>query len=242
MKTIIENNIVGKGLLLLLWFLKAANAASDADSQSSGEAVFEKTESEIYAVLFPWFVQIIGVVTYYVISRYAHFVPSTAAMFVVGALIGFAVPRVEAENDITSSAATWIGMEGKVLLLVFFPGLMFLEAYSVDFVLFIEAFWQIIWLAFPMVLAGTALTALVANYMFDFGWSFDLCMTFGGILSATDPVAISILIKELGAPARLQVSSSRIICHALSTSVHEAYSLYADYIFFERCTSLEKVS
>jgi NhaP-type Na+/H+ or K+/H+ antiporter len=129
-------------------------------------------------------------------------------MFIVGALIGFAVPRMEAENDVTSSAATWIGMEGKVLLLVFFPGLMFLEAYSVDFVLFVEAIWQILWLAFPMVLAGTILTALVANFMFDYGWSFDLCMTFGGILSATDPVAISILMKELGAPARLQVSAS----------------------------------
>lgn len=202
MKTNID--VVGRGLLLVC-LLRAAHAASEADSD---EAVFEQMESEIYAVLFPWFVQIIGVLAYYIISRYAHFVPSTAAMFIVGALIGFAVPRMEAENDVTSSAATWIGMEGKVLLLVFFPGLMFLEAYSVDFVLFVEAFWQILWLAFPMVLAGTILTALVANFMFDYGWSFDLCMTFGGILSATDPVAISILMKELGAPARLQVSAS----------------------------------
>lgn len=202
MKTNID--VVGRGLLLVC-LLRAVHAASETDSD---EAVFEQVESEIYAVLFPWFVQIIGVLAYYIISRYAHFVPSTAAMFIVGALIGFAVPRMEAENDVTSSAATWIGMEGKVLLLVFFPGLMFLEAYSVDFVLFVEAIWQILWLAFPMVLAGTILTALVANFMFDYGWSFDLCMTFGGILSATDPVAISILMKELGAPARLQVSAS----------------------------------
>jgi NhaP-type Na+/H+ or K+/H+ antiporter len=202
MKTNID--VVGRGLLLVC-LLRAVHAASETDSD---EAVFEQMESAIYAVLFPWFVQIIGVLAYYIISRYAHFVPSTAAMFIVGALIGFAVPRMEAENDVTSSAATWIGMEGKVLLLVFFPGLMFLEAYSVDFVLFVEAIWQILWLAFPMVLAGTILTALVANFMFDYGWSFDLCMTFGGILSATDPVAISILMKELGAPARLQVSAS----------------------------------
>jgi len=26
------------------------------------------------------------------------------------------------------------------------------------------------------------------------GWSFDLCMTFGAILSATDPVAVSVLM------------------------------------------------
>lgn len=39
--------------------------------------------------------------------------------------------------------------------------------------------------AFPMVLAGAALTALYAFYLFPYGWSFNLAMTFGSILSAT---------------------------------------------------------
>ena len=56
-----------------------------------------------------------------------------------------------------------------------------------------------------MVLAGTSLTALVAYFIFPYGWSFDLCMTFGSILAATDPVAVAVLLNELGAPPRLKV-------------------------------------
>ena len=55
------------------------------------------------------------------------------------------------------------------------------------------------------MLAGTVLTALVAFYIFPFGWSFNLAMTFGSILSATDPVAVAALMEELGAPPRLKV-------------------------------------
>jgi hypothetical protein len=197
-------------LLVLYPTVTVVHASSFSSSEESEESVFEAMENEIYAVLFPWFIQFLGVAAYYVLSRHAHILPATAIMFVIGALIGFAVPRVVPANDITRSAEAWIGMEGKVLLLVFLPGLLFLDSYKMDFHLFVMTFWQIVILAFPMVLVGTVLTALVAKYMFvDFGWSFDLCMTFGAILSATDPVAIAVLLNELGAPARLQVSSSK---------------------------------
>jgi len=56
-----------------------------------------------------------------------------------------------------------------------------------------------------MVLAGTALTALIAYYIFPYGWSFNLAMTFGAILSATDPVAVAALLEQVGAPPRLKV-------------------------------------
>lgn len=203
-----------RGFVFWVWLLHTITvhvyASSSTSGEESEEPVFESMNNEIYAVLFPWFVQFLGVAAYYLLSRYAHIIPATAVMFVVGALIGFAVPRVP-ENDITRSAETWIGIEGKVLLLVFLPGLLFLDSYKMDFHLFVMTFWQVVILAFPMVLAGTVLTALVAKYMFDFGWSFDLCMTFGSILSATDPVAIAVLLNELGAPARLQVSTTYYI-------------------------------
>ncbi|KAL7448997.1 hypothetical protein ACHAWC_001106, partial [Mediolabrus comicus] len=70
------------------------------------------------------------------------------------------------------------------------------------------SFFQLLIFAFPMVLAGTALTACVAYYIFPYGWSFDLCMTFGSILCATDPVAVAVLLNELGAPPRLKMHVS----------------------------------
>ena len=47
----------------------------------------------------------------------------------------------------------------------------------------------------------------IKSYLFDYQWSFDLSMTFGSILAATDPVAVSALLNELGAPPRLKVRS-----------------------------------
>lgn len=52
---------------------------------------------------------------------------------------------------------------------------------------------------------GTALTACVAYFIFPYGLSLDLSMTFGAILLATDPVAVAVLLNELGAPPRLKV-------------------------------------
>lgn len=128
------------------------------------------------------FVEITGVFVYFFLSRYAHAIPYTAVMFIVGFFIGFSVQRVNS-NGITDSTQLWLGIEGEVILLVFLPGLLYLDSYNIDVHLFIQSFWQLVVFAFPMVLGGTTLTALVAYYIFPYGWSFDLCMTFGSILA-----------------------------------------------------------
>jgi NhaP-type Na+/H+ or K+/H+ antiporter len=92
-----------------------------------------------------------------------------------------------------------------VLLLVFLPGLVFKDSSSLNVHLFEKSFWQCIIFAFPVVLAGTVLTALIAFHIFPYGWSFNLSMTFGSILSATDPVAVAALLDAVGAPPRLKM-------------------------------------
>lgn len=49
------------------------------------------------------------------------------------------------------------------------------------------------------------LSFLALKYMFPYNWSFNLCMTFGAILSGTDPVAVAGLLNALGAPPRLKM-------------------------------------
>ena len=39
-----------------------------------------------------------------------------------------------------------------------------------------------------------------------YAWSFDACMIFGSILSATDPVAVVALLDDLGAPHKLSIA------------------------------------
>lgn len=197
------------------------HATSAADGGDNGhDSGHELTEHEIAegghhavkAVFFPWFAEIIGVFGYYVVSRYAHQVPYTALMFVVGACIGWSVKIYDDNdfhtNDIVESAGTWLNINGHVILLVFLPGLLYLDSFNIDVHLFTQSFAQLLTFAFPMVLAGTTLTALVARFIFPYGWSFDLCMTFGSILAATDPVAVAVLLNELGAPPRLKIHVS----------------------------------
>lgn len=64
---------------------------------------------------------------------------------------------------------------------------------------------QCVHLPRPQVLLGTVLTAMVVYYIFPVDWSFFLCLTFGAILSATDPVAVAALLEEVGAPPRIKI-------------------------------------
>jgi NhaP-type Na+/H+ or K+/H+ antiporter len=129
-------------------------------------------------------------------------------MFITGAIMGYITTQSQDDNAIMTSTRMWLGINGEIIILAFLPGLLFLDSYNINVYLFKRSFSQILTFAFPMVLAGTALTACVAYYIFPYGWSFDLSMTFGAILSATDPVAVAVLLNELGAPSRLKVHVS----------------------------------
>jgi NhaP-type Na+/H+ or K+/H+ antiporter len=50
----------------------------------------------------------------------------------------------------------------------------------------------------PGVLVGTALTALLVKYTFPYNWSWVEALLFGAMFSATDPVAVVAVLKEVG--------------------------------------------
>jgi len=161
-------------------------------------------------VLFPWFALAMGTFAYFFLSRYVPWLPLTAVMFIIGTLIGVASVRIDTNDNVLKESvlAFWRRIDSEVLLLTFLPGLIAKDALSMDFHLFQVTFWQCFMFAFPMVLAGTALTALIGYFIFPYGWSFNFAMMFGSILSATDPVAVSALLDSLGAPPRLKVHIS----------------------------------
>ena len=128
-------------------------------------------------------------------------------MFLIGTTIGVTIVALDFEPDDQAavSAQMWAAIDSEVLLLVFLPGLLFKDAYGMNVHLFRCGFFQCFNFAFPCVLIGTFATAAIASNIFPYGWSWDLCMTFGAILSATDPVAVAALLEEVGAPPRLKV-------------------------------------
>ena len=52
----------------------------------------------------------------------------------------------------------------------------------------------------PGVLIGMGLTAVLVKYTFPYNWSWIQCLLFGGVLSATDPVAVAAILSEVALP------------------------------------------
>jgi NhaP-type Na+/H+ or K+/H+ antiporter len=181
---------------------------TENDLHTEEEEEVEEEIEQVYAVLMPWFVQAVGVVVFYMLTRHFHAVPYTAVLFVTGTVMGVGAVRSGFSDQLTLSISQWTNIDSEVLFCVFLPGLLFKDALEINFHLFVFSFWQLLLLAFPMVLAGTMLTACVALYVFPYGWTFHHALTFGAILAATDPVAVSALLNEVGAPPRLKTHIS----------------------------------
>ncbi|KAF7827546.1 sodium/hydrogen exchanger 8 isoform X1 [Senna tora] len=62
---------------------------------------------------------------------------------------------------------------------------------------------QMILLAGPGVLISTFCLGSVLKFTFPYNWSWKTSLLLGGLLSATDPVAVVALLKELGASKKL---------------------------------------
>lgn len=164
------------------------NNITDTHSEEEGEHHIEPA----YAVLFPSFTLTLGITVFLFLSRYLQALPYTALMFILGTLMGIGAELINNTKDhINESIRLWIPIDSEVLLLVFLPGLIFKDSFGLNVHLFRMATTQCLIFAFPLVLVGTALTALIAKYIFPYNWSLDLCFTFGSILAATDPVAVA---------------------------------------------------
>jgi Na+:H+ antiporter len=92
----------------------------------------------------------------------------------------------------------------ELLFSVFLPGLVFEAAFHIEF----KEFWRnrlaVVSLAVPGVIAATALTAFILTPVAArFNWHYAL--VFGALISATDPIAVVAIFKNLGAPKRLAV-------------------------------------
>jgi CPA1 family monovalent cation:H+ antiporter len=99
----------------------------------------------------------------------------------------------------------------KELLFPFFlPGLIFAAGFHIDF----KEFWRnrlaIASLAVPGVVSATALTASILTPVagtlhFASGLNWREARVFGALVSATNPIAVVTIFRNLGAPKRLAV-------------------------------------
>jgi CPA1 family monovalent cation:H+ antiporter len=93
--------------------------------------------------------------------------------------------------------------EPELILLVFLPGLLFEASYHIDLSLLRTNLRAILLLAIPGVLISTFAVGFFLHWGLDL--SLIQALLFGVIISATDPIAVVALFKELGVTRRLGI-------------------------------------
>jgi len=87
------------------------------------------------------------------------------------------------------------------ILYVFLPILVLESSFNVKALVWRRIFWHATLLAFPGVLFATFATAFLARvFCVSYDWCWPMWVLLGSVLSATDPVAVVALLKDLGAP------------------------------------------
>ncbi len=106
-------------------------------------------------------------------------------------------------------------LDPHLVLYVFLPILIFEAAYALDVHVFKKSFWNAFYMAGPGIVTATMMTGGCVIAIYSLGWGLTdwnistgnvgiyLAMLFGAVASATDPVAVVALLKELGASKKL---------------------------------------
>lgn len=124
--------------------------------------------------------------------------PYTVGLVIVGLLLGALSQRVEFLEPLRE-----LTLSPEIILFVFLPTLIFESAFNLDSRLLSQNLAPVLALAAPGLLLSTAIVGSLLALLtpLDLGPA----LLFGALISATDPVAVIALFKEVGAPKRLTI-------------------------------------
>ncbi len=132
------------------------------------------------------------------VSKRLDKIPLTILLVFVGMVIAAAGQQVPVLGAVTEFRLT-----PELVLFVFIPTLIFESAFNLDARQVSRNIWPILTLAIPGLLLSTVIIGSIIQYFTDFDWMVSLLL--GAILSATDPVAVISIFKQLGVPERLTI-------------------------------------
>nr|CAL44986.1 putative Na/H antiporter [Cymodocea nodosa] len=131
-------------------------------------------------------------------------VPYTVALLLLG--IGLGALEFQTSNGLGklgSGIRLWSHINPELLLGVFLPALLFESSFGMEVHQIKKCLAQMILLAGPGVIASTFCLGSLLKLTFPYNWDWKTSLLLGGLLSATDPVAVVALLKDLGASKKL---------------------------------------
>ncbi|MFT7688593.1 MAG: CPA1 family monovalent cation:H+ antiporter [Candidatus Azotimanducaceae bacterium] len=132
------------------------------------------------------------------LSKHVSKLPLTIALVFVGVGVSYASHNVDAFHSLAEFT-----LSPELVLFVFIPTLIFESAFNLNARQVGRNILPILTLAVPGLLISTAIIGTIFAFFSPF--SLLVALLLGAILSATDPVAVISIFKQLGVPDRLTV-------------------------------------
>jgi NhaP-type Na+/H+ or K+/H+ antiporter len=147
------------------------------------------------AVLFPFVMLAVGAGADALTHRIA--IPYTSLLLLIGSVVGYLM-RDHWLGFLGDSAAGMADMDAHLLLFIFLPPLIFEAAYNIREEHFSRVAFAAITFAGPGLLISSGITSLFLRWFCYPDWNLYEAGLLGALLSATDPVAVVALLKEIG--------------------------------------------
>mgnify|MGYP001813659296 FL=1 len=125
--------------------------------------------------------------------------PYTVGLVVIGVLVAFFAD----DHPELSHALDTLKLEPVMIMFLFIPILIFESAFNMDVPTLMRNLVPSLTLAGPGLLLSTALIGGTIHLLTPL--PLESALVFGCLISATDPVAVIALFKEVGAPKRLNI-------------------------------------
>ncbi|KAG0469711.1 hypothetical protein HPP92_016411 [Vanilla planifolia] len=154
------------------------------------------------AVIFVGISLVLGIASRHILKGTR--VPYTVALFILGIALGsLEYGTHHGLGKVGAGIRIWSNINPNLLLSVFLPALLFESSFAMEVHQIKRCLMQMLLLAGPGVLISTFFLGTSLKLTFPYGWSYKTSLLLGGLLSATDPVAVVALLKELGASKKL---------------------------------------
>jgi len=125
-------------------------------------------------------------------------IPYTVFLVILGIVLGYF-----ARNNASMHVLLDFQLTPDIVFFLFLPALIFESAFNLNARQLVRDILPVLVLAVPALLISTAFIAV--GLWFFLKVDLVLALLFGALISATDPVAVISLFKELGAPERLTI-------------------------------------
>lgn len=165
---------------------------------AGGEITGEPTD----AVVFVGISLVLGIASRHILRGTR--IPYTVALLIIGIGLGsLEYGTRHGLGKIGAGIRLWANINPELLLSVFLPALLFESSFAMEVHQIKRCMAQMLLLAGPGVLISTFCLGTAVKLVFPYGWDWKTSLLLGGLLSATDPVAVVALLKELGASKKL---------------------------------------